>query len=187
MATIPQRIFAASGAIMFLLSTVALGVFVIVTAVQDSKKKDDTSQTANGEKLQGTKLAGFTPVENVPELKVEDLEEGTGKEVTSVNDTVTADYTGALATTGVIFQSSLDSGQPFSTQLSGVIPGWQQGMIGMKEGGKRRLLIPAELAYGDQSSGDIPANSDLVFDITLRSVTAAQTEQSSEQTQEGAQ
>lgn len=173
MATVPQRIFAAGGALLFFVTTIALSVVVIVTLVQDNKKQNasaNTSQTTKSGKLEGTKLAGFTPVSSVPELKSEDLQVGTGAAVQSVNDTVTADYTGALASTGVIFQSSLDSGQPFTTQLTNVIPGWQKGMIGMKEGGKRRLLIPAALAYGSQSQAGIPANSDLVFDITLHKV-----------------
>jgi FKBP-type peptidyl-prolyl cis-trans isomerase len=171
--TIGQRIFAASGAIVFLLSSVALTVAVIISNIQDNHKKaavSTASQTTKDGKLEGTKLAGFTPVSSVPELKTEDLQTGNGKEVTSANDTVTADYTGALAATGVIFQSSLDSGQPFTTQLTGVIEGWQKGMIGMKEGGKRRLLIPAAQAYGSQAQNGIPANSDLVFDITLHKV-----------------
>lgn len=171
--TLGQRIFAASGAILFFVTSAALSVAVIVSIIQDHKSANATANstsTSQSGKLEGTKLSGFTPVASVPELKTQDLQVGTGKEVTSVNDTVTADYTGALAKTGVIFQSSLDSGQPFTTQLSGVIEGWQKGMIGMKEGGKRRLLIPAAQAYGDQAQNGIPANSDLVFDITLHKV-----------------
>jgi FKBP-type peptidyl-prolyl cis-trans isomerase len=180
MATIPQRIFAASGAILFFVTSAALSVVVIYTIIQDNKKSNETSSSAGASsqtasqkkegKLEGTKLEGFTPVDSISELKTEDLTPGTGAEVKSVSDTVTADYTGALAKTGVIFQSSLDSGQPFTTQLSGVIEGWQKGMIGMKEGGKRRLLIPAAQAYGSQEQSGIPANSDLVFDITLHKV-----------------
>jgi FKBP-type peptidyl-prolyl cis-trans isomerase len=176
MTTVPQRIFAASGAIMFFITSVALSVVVIVTIIDDNKKAKEaqTAQTTAAKpkegQLQGTKLAGFTPVATVPELQTSDLTVGTGKEVTSVGDTVTADYTGALAKDGTIFQSSLDSGQPFTTQLGGVIQGWQQGMIGMKEGGKRRLVIPAAQAYGSQAKDGIPANSDLVFDITLHKV-----------------
>src|SRR5205085_521848 len=93
---------------------------------------------------------------------------GTGDTV-KPNATVTVDYTGAVASTGVIFQSSKDSGQPVSFPLSGVIKGWTQGIPGMKVGGTRRLLIPASLAYGatpPQGSG-IPANADLVFDVTM--------------------
>jgi FKBP-type peptidyl-prolyl cis-trans isomerase len=174
MATVSQRIFAASGAIVFFLSSIALTVMVIITVIHDNKDQKQTSSQQkpadNKNKLEGTKLEGFTPVDQVTELKTEDLTVGTGKEVTSVNDTITADYTGALAKTGVIFQSSLDSGQPFTTQLSGVIEGWQKGVIGMKEGGKRRLLVPAAQAYGSQAQQGIPANSDLVFDITLHTV-----------------
>lgn len=172
--TLGQRIFAASGALLFLFSSIALSIFVIVSIVQEKKQSSNstsnTSDASKTGKLEGTKLSGFTPVDAVSELKTEDLEPGSGKEVTSVENTVTADYTGALAKTGVIFQSSLDSGQPFTTQLNGVIEGWQKGMIGMKEGGKRRLLIPAAQAYGSQEQQGIPANSDLVFDITLHEV-----------------
>ena len=121
--------------------------------------------------LQGTKLSGFTPVSQVDTLQKIDLEVGTGKEV-KPGDTVTVDYTGALAADGTIFQSSLDTGQPVSFSLDGVIKGWTEGIPGMKEGGKRRLIIPAELAYGGnppQGSG-IPPNAALVFDVTLHSV-----------------
>jgi FKBP-type peptidyl-prolyl cis-trans isomerase len=173
MSTVKQRIIAASGAIVFFLSTIALTVAVVISMVQENKqKKEDaaaTSQSTDG-KLQGTKLSGFTPVDSVTEIQTTDLVAGSGKEITSANDTITADYTGALAKDGTIFQSSLDTGQPFTTQLTGVIEGWQTGLIGMKEGGKRRLVIPAGLAYGEQARDGIPANSDLVFDITLHKV-----------------
>jgi FKBP-type peptidyl-prolyl cis-trans isomerase len=170
MATIPQRIFAASGAILFFLTSIALTVVVIITVMQENKDQAATNSQTAGAKLEGTKLEGFTPVSSVTEIQTTDLTPGTGKEITSVNDTITADYTGALAKDGTIFQSSLDTGQPFTTQLSGVIEGWQKGLIGMKEGGKRRLIIPSAQAYGSQSQSNIPANSDLVFDITLHQV-----------------
>ncbi|HTB49185.1 MAG TPA: FKBP-type peptidyl-prolyl cis-trans isomerase, partial [Verrucomicrobiae bacterium] len=81
----------------------------------------------------------------------------------------TVDYTGAVASTGIIFQSSKDTGQPATLSLSQVIAGWSQGIPGMKVGGTRRLLIPAGLAYGSNppSGSGIPANADLVFDVTL--------------------
>lgn len=117
--------------------------------------------------LEGTKLSGFEPVESIPELKIIDLVEGTG-EVVPEGATITAHYTGALCNDGTIFQSSHDMGQPATFPLSGVIAGWQFGVPGMKVGGTRRLLIPAVQAYGTQSpSANIPANSDLVFDIEL--------------------
>src|SRR4051812_27076986 len=127
---IRDRVFAMSGAILFLVTASALTVAVIVTNIQDGKKDSSTStnqavKTASGKKLEGTKLEGFTPVTEVTEVQTTDLTVGSGKEITSVKNTVTADYTGALAADGTIFQSSLDSGQPFTTELSGVIKGWQ--------------------------------------------------------------
>ena len=118
--------------------------------------------------LQGTQLANFKPTASIPQLQAIDTKPGNGETV-KATDTVTVDYTGAVASTGIIFQSSKDSGQPVSFPLNGVIPGWTQGLPGMKVGGTRRLLIPANLAYGanpPQGSG-IPANADLVFDVTL--------------------
>ena len=120
--------------------------------------------------MQGTKLADFTPVDKVDALQSTDIKVGDGEEV-KPGATVTAHYTGALAKDGTIFQSSKDMGQPVEFSLSGVIPGWTEGVPGMKVGGTRRLLIPAAKAYGDQSpSEDIPANADLVFDIELTAV-----------------
>jgi peptidylprolyl isomerase len=123
------------------------------------------------QKLQGTTLANFTPVANVPELQVIDVVEGTG-DVVLEGATITAHYTGARCSDGVIFESSHDSGPEGATfPLSAVISGWTQGVPGMKVGGTRRLVIPAAMAYGDRSpSPDIPANSNLVFDIELQAI-----------------
>ncbi len=119
---------------------------------------------------EGTKLSGFEPVNAVTELQIIDKEVGTGAAV-QPGATVTAHYTGALCKNGVIFQSSHDIGRPITFPLDGVIEGWQQGVPGMKVGGCRRLVIPASMAYGDSSPApNIPANSDLVFDIELMSV-----------------
>ncbi|PID28891.1 peptidylprolyl isomerase [Candidatus Saccharibacteria bacterium] len=116
---------------------------------------------------EGTKLTDFEPRDSVKQLETHDLEVGTGEEVPA-NAVITAHYTGALAKNGVIFQSSHDMGQPVTFGLNQVIPGWTQGVPGMKVGGMRRLIIPAEMAYGAASPApNIPANSDLVFDIEL--------------------
>ena len=124
----------------------------------------------NSQKLEGTKLANFTPQGPVAELQVADVTVGTGDEVPA-GATITAHYTGALVADGTIFQSSHDFGQPVTFPLSGVIAGWTQGVPGMKVGGVRRLVIPAALAYGASSpSSNIPPNSDLVFDIELVSL-----------------
>ena len=116
---------------------------------------------------EGTKLHNFEPRDAVTELETIDVEVGTGEEV-KPGATITAHYTGALVKNGIIFQSSLDFGDPITFGLSQVISGWTNGVPGMKIGGTRRLIIPAEQAYGASSPAkNIPANSDLVFDIDL--------------------
>jgi FKBP-type peptidyl-prolyl cis-trans isomerase FkpA len=105
------------------------------------------------------------------ELKIDDLVVGTGAEA-KAGDTVTVNYTG-WTTDGAKFDSSLDSGQPFSFALGTgyVIKGWDEGVAGMKVGGKRRLTIPADMGYGEQGAGEaIPPNSVLVFEVELLGV-----------------
>lgn len=174
-----QRIFILVIVAVFLLTALATTGIMIYDSVRNNDSDSITAnqQTNNQEtaiepqegKLEGSQLDGFAPVENVSKLEVIDLTPGTGAEVTEAS-TVTAHYTGALAKTGVIFQSSKDTGQPFTSDLNSVIPGWKQGMPGMKAGGVRRIVIPADLAYGNNAVGNIPANSPLVFDIELISV-----------------
>lgn len=121
----------------------------------------------NSEQLEGTKLAGFEPKSTVTDLEIIDITPGDGAEV-KAGATITAHYTGALVADGTIFQSSKDSGSPATFGLNQVIAGWTQGVPGMKVGGTRRLVIPAAQAYGSHSpAANIPANSDLVFDIEL--------------------
>lgn len=116
---------------------------------------------------EGTKLRNFEPRDEVKELEIIDVEEGTGETV-NPGAKITAHYTGALVKNGIIFQSSLDFGDPITFGLDQVISGWTEGVPGMKVGGTRRLVIPAEQAYGASSPArNIPANSDLVFDIDL--------------------
>ena len=82
-------------------------------------------------------------------------------------------YVGVSFSTGEEFDASWNRGQPFKFQLGrgNVIPGWDAGVVGMRVGGQRRLVIPPDLAYGSAgSSGVIPPNATLVFDITLISV-----------------
>ncbi len=118
--------------------------------------------------MQGTQLNDFSPVDEVKELQIIDLKEGEG-ECVQPGATVTAHYTGAVAATGIIFQSSHDFGRPIPFGLHQVIKGWTDGVPGMKVGGIRRLVIPAEQAYGSTPPprSGIPANAPLVFDIEL--------------------
>nr|WP_041769996.1 FKBP-type peptidyl-prolyl cis-trans isomerase [Leptospira biflexa] len=101
------------------------------------------------------------------ELLIQDTKQGLGKEAIR-GTTVVVHYTGKL-TNGKVFDSSVDRGEPFSFQLGQgqVIQGWERGIMGMKEGGKRKLTIPPKYGYGDRAVGPIPANSTLVFDVEL--------------------
>jgi len=103
-------------------------------------------------------------------LQMQDLIVGTGREVKS-EDTVTVNYLGTL-TNGTKFDSSYDRNQPFTTQIGvgQVIKGWDEGIVGMKVGGKRKLVIPTDLGYGSQAAGSIPPNSTLIFEVELLSV-----------------
>lgn len=104
-------------------------------------------------------------------LVVKDLIKGTGPAATS-SSTVTVQYVGVLYKGGKQFDASWNdgSGQPTSLPLSGTIKGWQQGLAGMKVGGRRELIIPPSLAYGSSGSGKVPANATLVFVIDLHGV-----------------
>ncbi len=166
-----ERVAALAAALLFLLTSVGATGFVIWQVYQEHKNATPaTTNTTPEAKLQGTKLNNFTPVASVDSLQIIDLVPGTGTEV-KATDTVTAHYTGALAKTGIIFESSHDTGQPATFPLANVIAGWQQGVPGMKVGGTRRLLIPSNLAYGETGSPPkIGPNEPLVFDIELVSV-----------------
>lgn len=121
-------------------------------------------------------LTNSSPAPTVGKLKVEDLKEGTGPAVKS-GDTISINYDGWLADpsassghSSTKFDSSYDRGTPFETQIGvgQVIKGWDEGVIGMKVGGKRKLTIPPDLGYGSQGAGDkIPPNATLVFEVEL--------------------
>lgn len=176
-----QRAFALVMALVFLVTVLGAGALTVYTimnenkqnsATPDQQQTDQATDTTPQEgKLQGTKLTNFTPVATVDKLQITDLTEGTGEEV-KPGATVTAHYTGAVAATGIIFQSSHDSGQPIPFGLDQVIKGWTDGVPGMKVGGTRRLTIPADQAYGANppAGSGIPANAPLVFDIELTAV-----------------
>ncbi|HSW36948.1 MAG TPA: FKBP-type peptidyl-prolyl cis-trans isomerase [Candidatus Saccharimonadales bacterium] len=171
-----HRFFALFLALLFLVTSSAVTIAVVLTMVNQNKQQDKTannpaSQAKEDKKLQGTQLENFTPTNKIDQLQAIDTVPGPGPEV-KAGESVTADYTGAVAATGVIFQSSKDLGQAITFDLKKVIAGWSQGIPGMKVGGTRRLLIPAALAYGanpPQDSG-IPPNADLVFDVTLHDI-----------------
>ena len=102
-------------------------------------------------------------------LEIVDLTIGTGA-VAASGDTLTVNYTGSL-TNGTVFDTSVGRA-PFSFRLGAgqVIQGWDQGLIGMRVGGKRRLTIPPNLAYGSQGQGSIPGNATIKLDVDLLSI-----------------
>ncbi len=103
----------------------------------------------------------------VTELRKIDVKVGDGEEV-QAGDCVAALYYGTLASNGTKFDGNYETGQPIEFSLSGVIPGWTEGIPGMKVGGVRRLEIPSAQGYGEQGSGDvIPPNSDLIFEVEI--------------------
>jgi FKBP-type peptidyl-prolyl cis-trans isomerase len=114
-------------------------------------------------------------VEAPKELVREDLKVGDGAEA-KTGDRVRVHYTGRLLKTNFKFDSSLDKGEPFEFTLGegGVIKGWDQGVVGMKVGGKRKLTIPSDLGYGkDGSPPKIPADAPLVFEVELLAILPA--------------
>ena len=107
----------------------------------------------------------------INELEIIDLKVGEGKEAVK-GALITTHYTGWLED-GTKFDSSHDRGQPFQCVIGTgrVIKGWDQGLVGMKVGGKRKLFVPAHLAYGERQMGAvIKPNSNLIFEIELLEV-----------------
>lgn len=168
-------------AVLFLVTALGVSLYTFVSRNNNNNQASGNlncpiqpltiKQTKKSGKLQGAKLAGFSTIKRIDYLQCRDFKIGTGTAATA-SSTVVANYTGAIASSGIIFQSSLDSGQPATFQLTGVIPGWTSGVPGMRAGGERRLLIPAQYAYGSNPppGSGIPPNADLVFDISLLAV-----------------
>ncbi len=104
-------------------------------------------------------------------LEIKDLKQGTGKEAKKGSN-IKVHYTGWLASNNKKFDSSLDRKVPFEFKLGRgeVIPGWDRGVVGMKEGGKRKLTIPSILGYGENGTANIPPNSTLIFEVELLQV-----------------
>jgi peptidylprolyl isomerase len=128
----------------------------------------ETTSAANKAKPKVTVPKGAPP----KKLVVKDLEEGSGAEA-KAGDEVTVQYAGVNYRTGKEFDSSWSRNEPFTFSLGAgqVIPGWDQGVEGMKVGGRRELIIPPELAYGETGSPPaIPPNETLIFVIDLLEV-----------------
>lgn len=149
--------------------------FYFMLILQNNSQQDATNQTQNTqqEKELPVDPTAYKVDYDVLQLEKHDLVVGTGAEA-KAGDTLRVHYKGTLAKTGQKFDSSYDNGEPIEFALDELIQGWKEGIPGMKEGGKRRLVIPSELAYGAQEAPGIPANSDLVFEIELLAVNPPQ-------------
>lgn len=120
----------------------------------------------------GQPVIAVTPGAPAPATLVsQDVYAGDGKELTA-GGAGTFQYEGVLFSDGVQFDSSWERGEPIQITLDQVIPGWQTGLVGMKEGGRRLLIIPPDQAYGQRALAGIPPNSTLVFVVDLERVLA---------------
>ena len=150
----------------FVFGTPFMGSFATDTASEDMAVGTTTSLTTESMDL------SLAPNEPLPtDLVVTDVVVGSGPEALP-GQMVTVHYVGALPD-GTVFDASANHGQPFTFQLGAgrVIRGWDEGVKGMKVGGKRRLVIPPDMAYGPQAVGDvIPANATLLFEVELLAV-----------------
>lgn len=175
-----QRVFIWIIAIAMIVGTIGAFVGIILDNNNRAKQQEELTKQLQQQQQQACEAAVvpegsvYTKPESVTfekdsvtELKTEDVKVGEGKEVTNVNDCVTVHYLGNTSD-GKVFDNSYDRGQPIAFTLSGVIQGWQEGLIGMKEGGARKIFIPSEKAYGEQGApGAIGPNEPLYFYVEL--------------------
>jgi FKBP-type peptidyl-prolyl cis-trans isomerase FkpA len=143
----------------------------VKASAQAKMEQDAKANAEKGQQFRDTfaKEKGVKKTESGLLYQVEKV--GTG-EAPKDSDTVVVNYKGTLAD-GTEFDNSYSRGEPLSFRLDGVIPGWTEGLKHIKKGGKIKLVIPPELAYGKTGVPGIPANSTLVFDVELLDVKAA--------------
>jgi FKBP-type peptidyl-prolyl cis-trans isomerase len=177
MAQMRERIFAGFGALLFLGSACALTVFVLLQPSSSSDVASNAQKAAQSasQKCTDNKTEPTLPVPDiykasgkVTALQKTDLTVGTGPAAKN-GDCLVVKYYGTLASNGTKFDEDFTDTTALAFVLGSgqVITGWDQGVVGMKAGGVRRLVIPAAQAYGSQAVGSIPANSDLVFVVKL--------------------
>jgi len=151
--------------------TLAVGALALAAAGAAPAPGETRTPAAPAAPTAATPAAQETTVTTASGLKYEDLQVGDGAEAKS-GDRVQVHYTGWLEN-GTKFDSSVDRGRPFEFPLGAgrVIRGWDEGVAGMKVGGKRKLVIPAALGYGDQGAGGvIPPGATLIFEVELLKV-----------------
>jgi FKBP-type peptidyl-prolyl cis-trans isomerase len=158
---------------IFLIILIAAGGVIIFATKKPSYNQSLASPfpTATIEvTTKPTATASAKPAMQTDKLIIQDEKVGTGDGAVT-GKKVTVNYAGTL-TDGTKFDSSYDRGTPFSFTLGAgeVIAGWDQGVAGMKVGGKRKLTIPSSLAYGPQGNGPIPGGATLIFEVELLKV-----------------
>ena len=139
-------------------------------AVSGKLKKDDSLENsqplAQEQGDDSSSQEGYMP--KVDGVTIEVLAAGSGNKVVRSGDTIKVHYVGTLQD-GTVFDSSVAKNSPFSFRIGQgrVIKGWDEGLMGMKVGEKRKLTISPEMGYGSQANGPIPANSTLIFEVEL--------------------
>lgn len=166
-----DRVFAGFGAFLFLASACGLTIFVIMQPSSDNTSNTASSQQTCADSKTEPTLAVpevYKPAEPVTTLQTTNLTQGSGAAAKS-GDCLVMKYYGTLASDGTKFDENFTDTTAFAFKLGQgqVIEGWDKGLVGLKTGGVRRLVIPAAQAYGSQAQGSIPANSDLVFVVKL--------------------
>lgn len=172
-ATVPALVFAVGACARDTTTTVTESPSVVPLTASPSPTTVD-GVTVSGPLGQAPTIKVATGSKAPTTLVSNDVVVGTGAAATP-SSSVTVQYAGVLYATGKPFNSSWadNGGQPVSFPLDGVIPGWQQGIPGMKEGGRRLLIIPPAMAYGAQGSPPaVPPNATLVFVVDLISTKA---------------
>lgn len=154
-----------------LAQTLAAGALALAAAGAALATGETSTPAAPAAPTAAAPAAQETTVTTASGLKYEDLQIGDGAEA-KTGDRVQVHYTGWLEN-GTKFDSSVDRGRPFEFPLGAgrVIRGWDEGVAGMKVGGKRKLVIPAALGYGDRGAGGvIPPGATLIFEVELLKV-----------------
>lgn len=164
-------------AVLFLGTGLGVGVVAFWQATHPDKNTAPTAQQQNCALGAVSNIAAlpvpetYKPNGDVTQLQISDLQEGSGKKA-KAGDCLTVKYYGTLASDGTKFDEDFTASDGLKLQLGvgEVITGWDKGLVGMKVGGIRRLVIPSDLAYGSQATGPISANSDLVFVVYLANI-----------------
>jgi peptidylprolyl isomerase len=161
-----------SSTFKIVLSILGISVLIfILINLASLNLSPNSSNSSSSSTSSSSSISSSASTSSSAQLKTTILKEGTGDRVVKNGDTVSINYLGTLEN-GTKFDSSYDRGQPFSTQIGvgQVIKGWDLGVVGMKVGEKKKLVIPPSLGYGAQAVSTIPANSTLIFEVELMGI-----------------